>query len=73
MYRIANKIITGSPDGMVDGQLVGFSLEQAIMYPDVAQKTDSERNAMLAASGVWDEFRGTDKQELAMRLESPVE
>lgn len=57
---------------MVNGQLVGFSLEQAIMYPDVAQKTDSERNAMLAESGVWDEFRGTNKQEMKARLEAPV-
>ena len=47
IYRTANKILTGSPDGMVDGKLVWFSLEQAILNPDVAQKTDGEVKHML--------------------------
>lgn len=50
MYRVANKILTGSPDGMVGDKLVGFSLETAILQPDVAQKTETELKALLASS-----------------------
>lgn len=72
IYRMANKILTGSPDGMVDGQLVGFSLEQAIRFPDVPQKTDTELSELLQHSGVWEQTSGTNKQRMLERLAAPV-
>lgn len=73
IYRVANKILTGSPDGMVGDRLVGFSIEQAILNPDVAQKTDSELSALLKESEVWNETTGTNKQLMLQRLGAPLE
>ncbi len=72
IYRIANKILTGNPNGMVEDQLVGFSLDQAILTPDVQQKTDAELKALLADSGVWNETTGTNKALMLERLTAPV-
>lgn len=72
MYRVANKILTGSPDGMVDGTLVGFSLERAVLTPGVAQKTDVEVKALLKSSQVWNETTGTNKSEMLARLSAPI-
>lgn len=73
IYRIANKILTGRPDGRVGDRLVGFSLEQAILNPDVAQKTESEVSELLKESGVWSETTGTNKQLMLQRLGAPLE
>ena len=53
---------------MVDGKLIGFSLDQAILNPDVAQKTDAETKELLRQSGVWNEVSGMDKSEMVERL-----
>lgn len=53
---------------MVDGKLIGFSLDQAILNPDVAQKTDAETKELLRRSGVWTELNGVDKTKTADML-----
>jgi len=53
---------------MVDNKLVGFSLEQAIRNPDVAQKTDGEVKHLLKQSGAWSETMGVDKVKMLGRL-----
>jgi len=72
IYRTANKILTGNPEGMVGGKLTWFSLEQAILNPDVAQKTDGELKALLLSSGVWNETTGVDKVEMLGELAKPL-
>jgi len=72
IYRTANKILTGNPDGMVDGKLVWFSLEQAIRTPNVAQKTDGELKALLTGSGMWNETTGVDKAKMLDELAKPI-
>jgi len=72
MYRIANKVLTGSPDGMVDGELIGFDLDPNKLKTGVAQKTETEVMALLKWSGVWSESAGTNKQEVRRRLAEPL-
>lgn len=72
LYRIANKILTGSPDGMVDGTLRGFSLDQAKLRPDVAQKTDAELKLLMQEAGVWHQDRGANRAEILKRLSAPL-
>jgi len=57
---------------MVNGKLVGFSLEQAILNPDVAQKTDGEVKELLTSSGVWSETTGVNKAKLKENLEKTI-
>jgi hypothetical protein len=53
----------------VNGKLIGFSLEQAILNPDVAQKTDGEVKHLLKQSGAWSETMGVDKARVEEKLE----
>jgi len=57
---------------MVHDKLVGFSLDQAILNPDIAQKTDGEVKHLLKQSGVWDETMGVDKVKVGERLAEPT-
>lgn len=72
MYRVANKLLTGSPDGMVDGELVGFDLDPNKLKTGVAQKTETEMMALLKGSWVWSEAAGTNKQAVRKRLADPL-
>ena len=67
---MADKILTGSPDGIADGKLVGFSLEQAKLHPEVAQKTDAELKALLQSSKAWNETTGVNKSRVSSLLEA---
>ncbi len=58
---------------MVDGKLIGFSIDQAILNPDVAQKSDAETKELLRRSGVWNEVGGVDKAAMQDRLSRRVE
>jgi len=64
--------LTGSADGMIDGKLIGFSLQQAILNPDVAQKTDGEVKHLLKQSGAWSEGMGVDKVKVEKILAKPM-
>jgi len=66
-------VLTGSSDGMVDNKLVGFSLDQAILNPDVAQKTDGEVKHLLKQSGAWSETMGVDKVTVGKKLMDSIE
>ena len=72
IYRIANKVLTWNPEGTVDGKLIGFSLDQAIANPDVAQKTDGEVKHLLKRSGAWSETMGVDRVKVGERLMEPI-
>lgn len=65
-------MLTGNPDGTVDGKLIGFSLDQAILNPDVAQKTDADVKHLLKRSGAWSETIGVDRVKVEERLEEPT-
>jgi hypothetical protein len=65
-------VLTGSPDGIVDDKLVGFSLEQAILNPHIAQKTDGEVKHLLKQSGAWNETMGVDKAKVGASLSKPM-
>jgi len=56
---------------MVDNKLVGFSLDQAILNPDVAQKTDGEVKHLLKQSGTWSETMGVDRVKVGERIAEP--
>lgn len=72
IYRIANKVLTWSSDGIVDDKLIGFSLDQAIRNPDVPQKTDADVKHLLKQSGVWSETMGVDKVKVWESISSIV-
>jgi hypothetical protein len=57
---------------MTDGKLIGFSLDQAILNPDVAQKTDGEVKHLLKQSGAWSEGMGVDKAKVEKILVKPI-
>jgi len=73
IYRIANKVLTGNPDGMVDGKLVWYSLDQAILNPEVAQKNDAEMKQLLTSSWVWSENTGVNRATLTEKLSKPLD
>jgi len=56
----------------VEGKLIGFSLDQAILNPDVAQKTDGEVKHLLKQSGAWSEMMGVDRVKVEERLGEPI-
>jgi len=57
---------------MIGDKLVGFSLDQAILNPDVAQKTEAETKELLLRSGVWTDIGEINKVALADRLADPL-
>lgn len=68
LYRMANVIVTGRADGMVDGRLLGFSLDPNLMKTDSQPKTRSEVHSLLYEAGVWNETTGPNKEAVRMRL-----
>jgi len=65
-------VLTGNPEGKVNGKLVGFSLEQAILNPDVPQKTDADVKHLLKRSGAWSETMGVNRMKVEEKLEEPI-
>ena len=51
---------------------MGFSLNQVITNPDVAQKTDGEVKHLLKRSGAWSETMGVDRVKVGERLDTVV-
>ena len=51
---------------------MGFSLEMAILNPDIAQKTDAELKQLLIQSGVWSDTTGVNKAKMLENLEKPI-
>lgn len=78
LMRVANKITTWSPDGIIDWVLVGYSLDPNMLKMWVAQKTESEMIALLQwvwieGWGVWSETAGTNKEKVRERLKAPIQ
>lgn len=65
-------MLTGNPEGKIDGKLIGFSLEQVIMNPDVPQKTDADVKYLLKRSGAWSETMGVDRVKIEEKLQEPI-
>ena len=65
---MANVIVTGRADGMVDGRLLGFSLDPNLMKSDSQPKTRSEVHSLLQGAGVWNETLGAKKEIIRQRL-----
>ena len=55
------------------GEQVSFSLDQAILNPDVAQKTEAETKELLLRSGVWNEVSGIDRAAMRDLLTTPMD
>jgi hypothetical protein len=63
-----NVIMTQSPDGMVNGKQIGFSLDPTKMTSLGETKTESEVIHLLKQAGVWSEGVGVNKEEVRRRL-----
>ena len=62
LTRFANKGLTGNPEGLDEnGNLIGFSIDQAIRNPNAQTKTDGEITHLMERSGIWSETTGFNK------------
>ncbi len=73
LTRFANKGLTGNPEGLdEDGNLIGFSIDQAIRNPNAQTKTDGEIVNLMQRSGIWSETTGFNKAKAVENLRKPV-
>ena len=73
LTRFVNKWITGNPEWLdTNGQLIGFSLDDAIRNPNSQTKTHSEVMALMKKWGLWSEATGFNKMKAIENLKKPV-
>ena len=68
-----NKGLTGNPEGLNEqGELVGFSLADAIRNPDAQTKTEAEIKHIMKQGGIWSEATGFNKEQAIKNLTKPL-